>query len=291
MRWLAAVPLVLAACEKPAPDDPKWRDGLESFRKQRARVIDEAWLTVVGRFPLRPGPNTIGSDAKSAAVLPADRAPPFAGTLIVEDGTLYFQAAEGVDVKVKGQSVTTTPVADDSKGPPTVLELGSLRLHVIQRGGHFMLRAKDLKAPARDGFKGLSWYDPAQKWRLKGHFEPSPPGTTIPIVNVLNMTEQQPSPGHVSFTVGDKPYRLVALQEGDELFLVFKDETAGHGTYPSGRFLNTPLPAPDGTVDLDFNRAYTPPCGFTKFATCPLPPRENHLPLEIAAGETYSGSH
>jgi uncharacterized protein (DUF1684 family) len=112
-------------------------------------------------------------------------------------------------------------------------------------------------------------------------------------VNVLNQTEQQPSPGHVAFTVGDKTYRLVAVSEGDprELFIIFKDTTAGHGTYPSGRFIDAPAPGADGIVDLDFNRAYTPPCGFTKFATCPLPPQENHLPIEIAAGETYAGTH
>jgi uncharacterized protein (DUF1684 family) len=156
-----------------------------------------------------------------------------------------------------------------------------------------MLRVKDVKHPAREAFRGLTWYEPDPRWHFKAKFEPSPPGTTIPIVNVLNMTEPNPTPGHVAFTVGDKTYRLVAIREGDspELFIIFKDATAGHGTYPSGRFIDAPAPAADGTVDLDFNRAYSPPCAFTKFATCPLPPSENHLTLEVPAGETYSGSH
>jgi uncharacterized protein (DUF1684 family) len=293
----AAVPLLLlldACSKKPAPEDPAWRAGIEKFHQQRERIIggDDGWITLAGRFPLRPGVNSVGSDPKSAAVFPADRAPAHAGDIVLEADQLYFMAADGADVRVKGTPIKTQQLADDSKGEPTTLELGSLRLFVIQRAGHFMLRARDLKHPARESFHGLTWYDADPKWRLKAKFEPSPPGTTVPIVNVLNMTEQQPSPGHVAFDVDGKTYRLVAVNEGSpDLFIIFKDATAGKGTYPSGRFVEAAPAGPDGLVDLDFNRAYTPPCGFTKFATCPLPPQENHLPIEIAAGETYAGSH
>jgi uncharacterized protein (DUF1684 family) len=294
MRRLAVI-LLLAACSKPAPPDPAWLSGLEKFHHQRDKIIggDDGWITLVGRFNLKPGFNTVGSDPGSAAVLPADRAPPLAGKFVVEAGTLSFQPAEGVDVRLEGAPVKALTVNDDTHGKPTILELGSLRMHVIKRGNAFMLRVKDREHPARVAFKGLTWYEPDPALHVKAKLEPSPPGTTIPIVNVLNMTDEQPSPGRLVFTVKGSEHTLVALKEEGQtgLFIIFKDETAGHGTYPSGRFLDTPAVQADGTVDLDFNRAYSPPCAFTTFATCPLPPKENHLPLKIAAGETYAGGH
>src|SRR4051794_1388574 len=112
MRRVLVFPVLLWACEKPPPPDPAWLDGVEKFHKQRERSIggDEGWITLAGRFPLKPGLNSVGSDPKSAAVLPADRSPPQAGTLVVEAGSLYFAAAEGVDVRVAGQPIKTTPV-------------------------------------------------------------------------------------------------------------------------------------------------------------------------------------
>jgi uncharacterized protein (DUF1684 family) len=297
---IRALILMSMACSKPegaaapAAADPKWAASLQRFRENRAKAIGgpDGWMTLVGRFGLKKGANTIGSDPKSAAVLPADRCPPRLGSLMLEDGKLFFSAAEGADVKVAGSAVTNVEVKDDSEGKPTVLEAGSLRLHVIRRGNVFMLRVKDHNHPALAAFKGLEWFQPDAAWRVRAKLEPSPPGTTVPIVNVLNQTEPMPSPGHLVFTLDGKEYRLTALKEDDPgLFVIFKDATAGHGTYPSGRFINTPAVDADGNVELDFNRAYSPPCAYTTFATCPLPPRENHLPVEVQAGEKYSGHH
>ncbi|MBK7859011.1 MAG: DUF1684 domain-containing protein [Archangiaceae bacterium] len=288
---LAAV-VLLGACRREAPADPKWVEGLEKFHRGRERSIagPDGWVTLVGRFALKNGANPVGADPKSAAVLPADRSPAQLGTLVLEAGSLFWTTAQGASVTVNGAPVASLQVADDSRGKPTVLEAGSLRLHVLRRGDAFMLRVKDQQAPARVAFKGLQWFEPDAKWHVKAKLEPSPPGTTLPIVNVLNHTEAMPSPGHLVFTVEGHEHRLAALQEDEPgLFVIFKDGTAGKGTYPSGRFINTPAVGADGFVDLDFNRAYSPPCAFTSFATCPLPPRENHLAVEIAAGEKYSG--
>jgi uncharacterized protein len=289
--------LALTACFKPsAPSDPKWLESIEKFHANRAKSIGgpEGWISLVGRFALKNGANTVGSDPKCAAVLPADRSPPMLGTIVLEAGTLSFAAAEGAEVKVAGVPVKTMTLADDTApgGKPTVLEAGSLRLHVIRRGDAFMLRVKDREHPARAAFKGLDWFPADAAWRVRAKLEPSAPGTTLPILNVLNHTENMPSPGHLVFTAGGTEYRLAALKEdGDPgLFVIFKDQSAGKSTYPSGRFINTAAVGADGFVDLDFNRAYSPPCAFTSFATCPLPPKENHLAVVIEAGEKYSGS-
>lgn len=293
MRHTAVV-LLLLGCAKPAPVDSAWADGLKKFRAARGQSIGgpEGWLSLVARVPLEEGPNTIGSDAKCRAVLPEGRSPPLLGTLSLEGAALSFSGAPGADVRVAGQPVTTLTLADDSAGKPTVLEAGSLRLHVIRRGGAFLLRVKDREHPARAAFEGLDWFAPAAASRVRARLEPSPPGTTLPILNVLNQTEATPSPGHLVFTLAGREHRLAALKEdGPGFFVIFKDGTAGVSTYPAGRFIDTPPADAEGFVDLDFNRAYSPPCAFTSFATCPLPPRENFLGVKIEAGERYAGAH
>jgi uncharacterized protein (DUF1684 family) len=289
-----AVLLLLGACARPEPVDPQWAAAVERFHQRREQSIGgpDGWITLIGRFALKKGANAVGSDPSSLAVLPANRSPPRLGTVVVEAGSLFWSTAEGATVTVGGAPVASLQLNDDSNGKATVLEAGSLRLHVLRRGSAFMLRVKDREHPARVAFKGLDWFPLGPKWRVRARLEPSPPGTTLPIVNVLNQTEPMPSPGQLVFSIDGKEYRLLALQEDEPgLFIIFKDATAGHSTYPSGRFINTPVVGADGFVELDFNRAYSPPCAVTSFATCPLPPKENHLPVEIEAGEKYAGHH
>jgi hypothetical protein len=286
--------LLVTACQKAPVEDPAWRAELERFHAERTEAIasEDGWLTMVARAWLAEGPNAIGAAPESVAVLPADRSPPLLGTVTVEHGTLRFDAAPGATVTHEGQPVTSLALKDDSTGAPTVLEAGSLRMHVIQRGGRFALRAKDRNHPARARFTGLTWYPADPAFKVKATLEHTP-DASVPIVNVLNQTESQPSPGVLTFELGGATQRLVALSEpgAPGLFVIFKDATAGEGTYPAGRFLNTPAVGPDDSVVLDFNEAYSPPCAFTSFATCPLPPKQNHLPVRITAGETYAGHH
>jgi uncharacterized protein (DUF1684 family) len=184
-------------------------------------------------------------------------------------------------------------LVDDRDGKPTVMRLGPLVMHVIKRGATLALRVKDRDSDARKHFAGLTYYPLDPKLRVRAHLEPAPAGKTLPIVNVLDQTEQMVCPGTLRFTLDGVAYALDAVREEgeDELFILFKDETSGNGTYPSGRFLYAKLPGPDGTTELDFNRAYSPPCGYTSFATCPLPPRQNRLARKIEAGERYEAQH
>jgi len=294
----ALLTCALGACsESEAPQaaaDPAWADELTRFRADREKSIagPDGWITLVGRFALATGANSVGSDPGSVAVLPSDRAPALLGMLDVETDTVSWTTAAGADVRVEGEPVTRFALTDDSQGEPTLLEAGSLRLHVIRRGDAFFLRARDRKHPARASFRGLDWFAPDPAWRVRARLEPSPPGTTVPIVNVLGQTEKEPSPGWLVFTVDGAEYRLAALAGDDGgFFVIFKDPTSRASTYPAGRFLDTAAPGAQGFVELDFNRAYSPPCAFTAFATCPLPPRENFLALRIEAGEKFSGKH
>jgi uncharacterized protein (DUF1684 family) len=113
----------------------------------------------------------------------------------------------------------------------------------------------------------------------------------VRVPNVLGQMNEMPSPGAVEFTRDGRAIRLdgVLEEEGaQELFFIFRDGTSGKETYGSGRFLYAPLPK-DGRIVLDFNKAYNPPCAFTPYATCPLPPPQNRIPIRIEAGEKAYG--
>jgi uncharacterized protein (DUF1684 family) len=168
--------------------------------------------------------------------------------------------------------------------------MGSLSLSVIERGGEIGVRLKDNASASRRDFKGLRWFPIDGAWRVVARFEPSAPGSTLEITNVLGQTQKLPSPGEAVFNLGGRELRLVPVLEkpdAGELFFIFRDETAARETYGAGRFLYAGLPV-DGSVVLDFNKAHSPPCAFTRYATCPLPPKRNRLPVRIEAGEKFT---
>jgi len=284
---LLAALLALSLPAPPASGDivtatRTWHEG----RLQRLQS-DDGWLTLVGLGWLKEGQNPAGSDGKAAVVFP-EGAPARVGTFTRSGVRVSFQPAPGVAVTRGGKPFTGGAVTTDEEGhaEPDVLEVGRLRFQVIVRGDQVGVRIKDPEARARKEFKGIPTYPPSARWRLTARWEPSNPPTEIAVPNVLGQVERSPSPGTAVFTVDGKEYRLTpVLEEGSpDLFFVFADETNRTETYGAGRFLYA-APAKDGTVILDFNRAYNPPCAFSAFATCPLPPRQNRLALRVDAGE------
>ena len=194
----------------------------------------------------------------------------------------------------QGRPVSSLELRADNTGEPTVLAAGSLRFFLIERAGLLGVRVRDLDNPHRTTFQGLSYFPVSTGWVFDARFEPYQPAHHIKIINILGMEQDYQSPGAVIFQKDGREWRLDAVLEapGDqELFIMFADGTSGHETYGGGRFLYVPLPGASGTR-LDFNKAYNPPCALNDFATCPLPPPQNHLQLRVEAGEkTYTGAH
>lgn len=253
----------------------QWRAGrYEALRR------DHGWLTLSGLAWLKPGVNRVGSDPASDVVLPGG--PPHAGTVSVSSDGVRASGSWLHD----GRPVEDLPLVDDRDGHQTLLELGSLRLCLIERGGRLALRTWDLEAPTRRDFDGVDHWPVDPAWRLVARFEPTP-GRTLAVPDVLGTVDSQESPGEATFEIHGETHRLQALRGGPtgELWLVFGDATNGRETYGGGRFLYTPPPTDDGELIVDFNRAYNPPCVFTPFATCPLPWAANVLPVRIEAGE------
>ena len=193
-----------------------------------------------------------------------------------------------------GKPFAGGPVQSDQEGgvSPDVLQLGRLRFQLIDRGERIGVRIKDPEARARKEFKGIPTFAPSEKWRITARWEPADPPREIAVPNVLGEIERSPSPGTAVFTVDGKEYRLTPVLEVDspDLFFIFADETNRTETYGAGRFLYA-QPAKGGTVILDFNQAYNPPCAFSAFATCPLPPKQNRLALRVEAGEKRLPGH
>ena len=270
-----------------------YEEGLEQWKAKRLAGLkgEEGWLTLIGLFWLKEGENRMGSDPTYEIVLPDGKAPQQAGTVRLAAGKVTLEARPEAKITSKGQPVTTLELKSDEEGEPTVLDMGSLRFNVVKRGDRLGLRVRDRENPARAAFKGTEYYPADRKWVVNARFEPYDPPKKVPILNVLDMTTDEISPGALAFEVDGRPYKLEALKEqgSEQFFIIFADQTSGKETYPAGRYLYADPPGADGRVTLDFNRAYSPPCAFTKYATCPLPPAQNRLPLRVEAGERYLG--
>ncbi len=283
MRSLAF--LLLCALPASAAD---YAAEIKTWRVEREAKLkaEGGWLSVAGLFWLKDGENRFGSGPGNAIVLPAS-APASAGAFELRDGATRFRLDPGVSATLDGQPTTGGAMRPDTAGQPNVLALGRLTMHVIERSGQVAIRLKDNDSPRRKGFKGLSWYPTSEAYRVTAQWVAYPKPVNLPIPNVLGRVESMPSPGYATFTLNGRELRLDPVLEGadaDELFFIFRDETAPKDTYGGGRFFYSAMPA-NGRVVLDFNKAYSPPCAFTNYATCPLPPKQNRLPVRIEAGE------
>jgi len=297
--WLFAfsifsIALLATSCAEPSPkiDSAAYAQEIEQYRIARLAELksDSGYLSLIGLFWLKEGENKFGSDPANEIVLPKEKVSRVAGVFTLKNGVVRLEAPANSNITAADKPATSLELKSDADDQPTVLHLGSLSLQIIKRGDKLGVRAKDKDNPARSNFAGIETYPVDQKWRLEARFEPYNPPKKMPIVNILGMESGEDSPGAVVFEVDGQAYRLDAIKEKGEakLFMIFADNTSGKETYPAGRYLYVDPPDTAGRMIIDFNKAYSPPCAFTKFATCPLPPKQNRLPFAIEAGEKYS---
>jgi len=267
----ACAAVTLGAAGSWVNDVEKWRADYEAGLKAPG-----GWLSVAGLFWLHEGENSVGSDPLSEIVLPAGT-PARVGSLILRDGAVAFRP-------VSGPARPLRPDSDD------VISFNGASIAIIQRGGKTAARLRDPNAPTRRDFAGCNWYPIDARWRIQAKWTAYPQPKKLPILNILGMTSDEPSPGYAEFDLSGSHLRLQPVIDEGQLFFMFKDRTSGESTYPAGRFLYAAIPT-GAVVDLDFNKAKNPPCAFTAFATCPLPPKANTLPVAIEAGEKKYGKH
>ena len=286
---LAAVVLAAAPALAVEVADPAYQKSVEDWRARAEQSLrrDNGWLTLAGRFPLKPGENTFGTGPRNDLVFPKGVGPAGMGSVFVEPGKVTVKTVEGLKMVKDGIEFTEREMGTKTDNRDWV-QMGRASFHIIERDGRYILRLADKESEVRKKFAGRVWYPVSDRYRVPAVYVPYDPPRKIPIVNVLDEVADEPAPGYVEFEIDGRKYRLDAVGDDDGLFFVFRDATAGETTYGSGRFLYIEeKPKAGERFMLDLNRAYNPPCAFSEFTTCPLPPKQNILRIRIDAGEKY----
>lgn len=281
---LVLTPPLFLHQDKPVQD---YKTTIEEWRANRAKNLQkpEGWLSVAGLFWLSEGANSMGSAEGSKVLLPSHSSPAQAGTLTLTGEKVVLTPMSGVALLVNDQPVTgETQLHTDAEDKTDTVKLGEVSFYILKRGQRTGVRMYDPKAEGRVNFKGLHWFPIDEKMVVEANFVPYDPPKPATIMNIIGDATPTKLPGYLEFKVNGKDCRLDVEEEGDQFFLNFQDKTSGKTTYPAGRFLYTPK-AVNNKVTIDFNKAYNPPCAYTAFATCPLPPDGNKLDVEIKAGE------
>jgi uncharacterized protein len=285
--------LLVLACTA-AADDTAYRQSVEKWRADYLASLtsDSGWLSVSGLFWLKEGQNRFGSDRSNDMVLPSS-APAHVGTFEFHDGKTIVHIEPGVTVLLNGKPVQTAELRPDAREDRLIL--GDLTLYVHASGPRMSIRMKDKNSPLRKSFTGLHWFPIDESYRVTAQFTPYPQPKPVDSQNVLGDPIKLNIVGYLSFSLHGQSLRLEAEEEDGGLFIVFRDLTAGKETYPASRFVKTALPQTlngSNVIELDFNKAYNPPCAYNPNTTCPLPVPGNRLQLAIPVGEKlYNHNH
>jgi uncharacterized protein len=292
--------VVISCAPKKAPEVPfdveMYKAEIETWHQKRVDDLKgpKGWLNLVGLFWLNDGINTFGSGQKNNLVFPEGKIPERAGFFLLKQNMVTVEPAPNVNITSDGKSIKSMIVYHPDSARAAVQEYESLQWFIIKRDDKFGVRLRDFKSPGIQNFNGIERYPVDPAWRLEATFENAADSSrTIDITNVLGQTTPQPSPGKLVFSIRGKEYRLDVLKEGrgEEYFVIVGDSTNTHETYGAGRYMYVKKPDATGKTIIDFNKAYNPPCAFTSFATCPLPPKQNVLTAAITAGEKNYGIH
>jgi len=295
LRALLVVPalcllLAIPACQHRSASTNAW----SRWRQRRTEDIGGAsgWAALAGLHWLTEGDHVVGSSPESDVRLPEGAAPARVGVLRHQRGAVEFIPEPGVQVRLRGKPAGRTTLSTDASDHPDRLEAGRITFWILERGERRGVRVRDPQGPGRRSFHGIDVFPYDPRWRINARFEPYEPHRVLEVTDITGNVSRESVPGVLVFTLDGRECRLepVIDREAGDLFINFKDASSAHGTYPGGRFLHVPRPTDVAQpVTVDFNLAYNPPCAFTPYATCPVPPRSNTLPVSIHAGERFSG--
>ncbi|MBV6415039.1 MAG: DUF1684 domain-containing protein [Xanthomonadales bacterium] len=293
--WMMGLAVLLGVGPGAAGAMTLHQQEIAAWRASRVERLTapEGWLSLVGLHWVETGKTTTLGNGDGVDV-DLGRGPVHLGELEWQDDKVYFVAAPKSGAMVGEAVVERVELLPADAREPVRVHFGdTASLELIERGGRHALRVRDSAAPARAGFSGISYFDIDPTWRIEARFERYPEPRTIEVATVVGTLEAYPNPGRIVFERDGKAHSIEALvEEGSEAyFLIIADRSSGKETYGMARYLYAG-PEQGDRIVIDFNRAYNPPCVFTDYATCPMPPEGNRLDLYVAAGEKiYRGKH
>jgi len=269
--------------------EQEWRT-----KRDQQMLKPTSWLTIAGLFWLEEGGNSFGTDPSNKIVLPKNSAPIFAGKFMLRKEKIVVIAQEKIGLKIGKNIITRMTIKSDETGQADEIELNELRMWVIKRGERYAIRLRDFNNPGYKNYKQLVFYPPSKKYKILADYIPYESPKKITVATIVGTHTEMISPGYVKFAIDGKEHNLKAFGGGSDdknLFFIFKDNTNGNETYEASRFMSAEI-MDNNKVLLNFNRAFNPPCAYTPYATCPLPPPDNYLSIPIEAGEKkYPGGH
>ncbi len=286
---LFVIVALLVQCSQSPKDDAGYMAAMKKWRENRMERLksENGWLNLVGLLWLKPGNNSFGSDSANQIVFPS-KAPARVGTIILKDTVIMLKLNKDnhitVDTTQMSQGKEIRLYTDANKRP-TRIKMGSLSFYIIKRGDRYAIRLRDLESPLLKELDSIPAYPVKPEWKIRAKLVPFDSSRTMEVSTVIDTRETYTVPGKLVFSIQGKEYSLLPFLEGKGYFLVFADSTSAAETYGAGRFLSAPLVDSTGYTILDFNKATNPPCAFTPYATCPMPPRENILSVKIESGE------
>jgi len=295
MKKLIFTLLTIVLFQQVQAQDKAYIQSVNDWHKMRIDYLKkpDGWLNLEGLFWLKKGKNSFGSDAKANCHYDNKDFPALLGNFIYQGDSVIWENGK-TDVitldKVKAVAGQSYKVFDN-KGKETVMDWKQFSWVVIKREDKVGIRFRNLKAKTLLNFKDIERFPIQAKWHIQAKLV-QPAQNFLMITNVLGQTVSSKNAGKLVFEIEGKNFSLDVIDEnGPTLFIVFADQTSGKTTYGAGRFIDIPKPDKNGNTSIDFNNAYNPPCAFTAFATCPLPPEQNRLSISIEAGEKNYGHH
>jgi uncharacterized protein len=282
---LLVMSLLLNSCKQGA-DSKDYAKELAGWRANRLDRLkgENGWLNLVGLYWLKEGENSFGSDSSNSLIFPLPAAP-ISGTIVKMDSILTLKIDPAVDVLIDGEKKHESILLSDASGKPTEVRMGNLVFFIIKRENQYGIRLRNLDAPLLHQLDSIPCFAGDTAFIVMAHFIPFEKPLVLKVSTVIGTTEDYSVPGRLEFMVGGKQCSLLPSIEDDGFFILFADGTSARETYGAGRFLKTSRQNSNNQVLIDFNKAYNPPCAFTPFATCPIPPKENLLEVSIPAGE------
>ncbi|MFT4603602.1 MAG: hypothetical protein ACI9W4_000317 [Rhodothermales bacterium] len=279
---------ILAGCSPNTIPPQVHEADIQAWRAWRLADLtsEDSWLTLIGYHWVGAVPVSVGSAERASITLP--RGPQLVGTFFQSDGALLFEAKEGVTVIADSVTLAEAVPVFNPDGSAVIFRVEAMSWLVRDFQDRLAVRVRDNRALLRTEFPGIEHYPVNSEWRLHARYEPYDPPKRFPVAIFTGGDDLEESPGRVIFEAAGTEYSLDVTDTSDTgYFVIFADDTNGNGSYPAGRYVwfDKPVGARSGPVVLDFNKAYNPPCAFTEYATCPLPPRSHRIAAEVDAGE------